>query len=57
MNNFVKQYAVALKNLGFNDDYIREWERRLFPFKDYELRQEIYRASEKAIGRRKDNII
>ncbi|MHC1627890.1 MAG: tyrosine-type recombinase/integrase [Candidatus Nezhaarchaeales archaeon] len=48
---FVNQYATALKNLGFSEEFIREWKRRLFPFRDYELRQEIYRASEKAIGR------
>ena len=48
---FVKQYAPALRNLGYGEDYIKEWNRRLFPFRDYELRQEIYRASEKAIGR------
>jgi len=48
---FVNRYEVALRNLGYDNAYIGHWRRKLFPFKDYELRQEIYRASEKAIGR------
>jgi len=50
-DSFVKQYAVALKNLGFSEEFIKEWKKRLFPFADYVLRREIYTASEKAIGR------
>ena len=49
---FVNQYAAALRNLGFSEEFIKEWKRRLFPFADYVLRREIYTASEKAIGRR-----
>ena len=49
---FINRYEVALRNLGYDNAYLEHWKRKLFPFKDYELRQEIYRASEKAIGRR-----
>jgi len=49
---FVNRYEAALRNLGYDSVHIEHWKRKLFPFKDYELRQEIYRASEKAIGRR-----
>ncbi|MCD6096157.1 MAG: tyrosine-type recombinase/integrase [Thermoprotei archaeon] len=48
---FVNQYAAALKNLGFSEEFINEWKKRLFPFADYVLRREIYMASEKVLGR------
>ena len=49
--DFIERYEVALRNLGFSEEYVKEWKQKLFPFKDYELRQEIYRASEKVLGR------
>ena len=48
---FVEKYAPVLKNFGLSDKEINKWRKKLFPFKDYELRQEIYRASEKVLGR------
>jgi len=50
-SEFIKKYEVALRNLGYSEITINEWKQKLFPFKDYELRQEIYRASEKVLGR------
>ncbi len=49
---FINRFEIALRNLGYDEVYIKHWRNKLFPFKGYELRQEIYRASEKAIGRR-----
>jgi len=47
----VKRFEHGLRGLGYDEDYIKNWRHKLFPFKEYVIRQEIYRASEKAIGR------
>jgi len=46
---FVDRVRPLLSRLNVN---LEAWESRLFPFKDYELRREIYRAMDRALGRR-----
>ena len=45
---FIEKYKPILARLNINLDV---WEAKLFPFKDYELRKEIYAAMKKALGR------
>ena len=49
---FIKENENAMRNLGFSEREIREWRKKLIPFKESTIRSEIYRASEKAIGKR-----
>jgi len=49
---FISKVESALRNLGYGEHYISEWKRKFLPFKDYELRQEIYRAMDEALGKR-----
>ena len=46
---FIDRYA---KTMGFFGHNVEEWKRKLLPFKQAELRHEIYLAMDKALGRR-----
>ena len=49
---FIDRMSSALRNLGYSEVDIAKWKSQLLPFKEYELRQEIYKAMDKALGRR-----
>jgi len=47
---FVERYGIALKNLGLGE-YLDRWRVKLISFKESTVRAEIYRASERVLGR------
>ena len=50
-DRFVKQYYTSLRNLGYGDTVIKNWEDRLIPFDRGRLRREIKETFRKVLGK------
>ncbi len=50
-NQFIKTYISSLRNLGYDNDVVKEWESKLIPFDRARLRNEIKETFRKVLGK------
>ncbi|OYT53350.1 MAG: hypothetical protein DRO23_07685 [Thermoprotei archaeon] len=51
-DKWVETWKKSIRALGYSDEFIDEWKCKLLPFKGVHFRNEIYKASEKVLGKK-----